>query len=404
MEQVTFIPLDQVVLPKTNNSADLSRDVEVPAYAHKTVRSRRATREYDTRRTLNQQSVSNIGGSPSSHDDRAARKVLERPPIISIRKVLSTQPSVKNLTASEIIAEQQANDLNALTAAAEAAAEQALDDAGGVNNWASAAEGSGGTAGNDSSSNSSSSSSSESKEVTPTTLYEGLNLTNYEDETDVQLQLKPMRFQLTARAHVPVDRTTSSVVALAQHQLHDDAWEAVVSFHRTVLAAARPTDIDPAAVVAETIGGKGTAARRKGKQTYCHPTAGDNVPEPLWELLTGGQYLLPLLRLLLARASEISAVTGSGFIVDRAGLLASIKAVVTPLVEPRIEAEWSALAEIVRLRKIAARKSSVADYSSRLLGDGVLAPPPRDPLLSRNEGGARLLQGTLAHAEGRIRR
>lgn len=199
---------------------------------------------------------------------------------------------------------------------------------------------------------------------------------------------------------MPTDRVAIAAVAAARQELHDRAWETVVAFHRAVLAAIRPTDIDPAAVVAEAVGGRGTAARRRAGPTRSHPTAGDGVQQPLWELLTGGGYQLPLLRALLARAGELHAATGSPWIVDRGGFVAAVRSVVTPLIEPRIEAERAALAEAVRLAALVDSRRSLADHTGGLLGDAPLVPPPRDALLARSHGGARLLAGALQREEG----
>ena len=376
MELDATVPLSQVLPHTTNHRADLSRPVEAPAFACTTLSRRRAQREFDEKHSTSS------SGKPAAGT---------KPALLNVGRILDRRPSMPKLTAAEAAAEQQADMFRSIAAAISSSSDGADESGADRPEWAveeaqAAAQSSAAAAAND----------ADNKQLAHlmSRMHEG----EKEEEDSSTSAARRLPFQLTARARLPVDRFTSVAVSAARQQLHDDAWAAIVAFHRAVVEALRPTDIDPAAAIAEAMGGKGTAARRKTKRWYSHPTAGDGVPEPLWELLTGGHYILPLLRSLLERAAEVSPVTGSGFIVDRAGFIASVKAVLAPLIEPRIEAGKAALAEIVRLQKIAARRSSAADYNAKLLGDGVLAPPPRDPLLARSEGGAKLLQGATSSA------
>ena len=265
---------------------------------------------------------------------RSARAFSAAPPgsLLNLQRILTRQPSARLLTASEAAAEAQTSALMSLAEAV-----------GGAAPTPAAKE---------------------------------------------PAALAPPLQARGGRARIPRDASSSAIVQGARAALHEEAWACLVAFHAAWMAAVRPTDIDAGAVVAEAEGGAGTAARRRVGQLHAHITAGEGVGQELWEALTGGGHIVPLARALFARARE-----GGGFAVDREDLLTAVRFVLAPLVAPRIAAERAALAEVVRLQGVVARRLSTAGVLGALIGDGPSAPHRRGALLARSACGAALLRG-----------
>lgn len=221
----------------------------------------------------------------------------------------------------------------------------------------------------------------------------------------------PATHLVSGSLRLPRDRVHAAAVAAARRSLHDDAWAAVAAFHAALLAAVRPTAVDPAAMVAEAVGGPGTAARRRVARTCSHPDAGGGVPEALAELL------LPLggaahpseaefspaagavrgLLVGLMRAALAADATGRTAVVSRDAVVAAAADAVAPFVAPRVAAECGAIAEAVRRQGVLARRRSAAEHVGGMLRDAPLVPPTSssrirratEPSAARYVGGAK---------------